>query len=215
MARRVRSIGGRLQRVAEGEEEDDEAGLGPLADGGRADGGDGHEDVHVDLTGTQRVEGGPCHVGATDDHGGGKEERDERRRERLGGEAGDHEHAGGERRDRTAVGEPEAALAPALVGQTVAELPGGGAQRCLGHARRRVGDREAREGEVDARRRRPRRGALGGSRAWRRSRRSPSPRRRRSACVASPARLRACRSRAGRCAAARRRSSRLRGRRSR
>ena len=86
--------GQRLQKIAQREEKDDQARLAPLADGGRADHGDRHEDVHVDRAGAQRVPRRAGGESAAGDHCRGKQERRERRRQSLG------DKAGGDRRTR-------------------------------------------------------------------------------------------------------------------
>ena len=73
MARRVRSSVADLQHGAEAEQEGDERRLRPLPDGGGADHGQGHEDVHVDLARAQAEDGGAGDEHAAGDHGGAEQ----------------------------------------------------------------------------------------------------------------------------------------------
>ena len=97
---------GDLEPGAEAEEEDDEPGLRPLTDGGRAEGGQRHEHVHVDLAGAEAEEGGAGDVGAAGDHRRGEEPRRCGRRQRSGDEAGDDEGAGEQREEGAALAVP-------------------------------------------------------------------------------------------------------------
>ena len=100
----------RLEHGAEAEEKGDEARLGPLADRHRADHGEAHEDVHVDLAGAQREEGGAGDEAAAEDGGGGEEEGRRRgRRARSAAKPATTKDARDEDEAGAPVGQPEAA----------------------------------------------------------------------------------------------------------
>jgi hypothetical protein len=68
----------RLQRAAEREEDDHRRALAPLAKDSRADGGDGHQDVHVETTGPRRLHPGAGEWPAAGNDRAGKERGHER-----------------------------------------------------------------------------------------------------------------------------------------
>ena len=155
---------GDLQHGAETEEEGDQRRLAPLADGGGADHGQGHEDVHVDLARAQAEDGGARHEEAAADdrgaeepwrRGGGGDGRDE---------AGSCERAGDDGGDgpRLRQPEPEAGaggfvlrirlgVLGAPFHRVVPEAPHGAEDVRHPRLRRIEGDGQGRGAEVDVR----------------------------------------------------------------